>query len=96
MKTTTLKLALASVLGLSSLSSLAATELENLMKDDNQWAHPRKDYANTGYSRLSQINKGNVRNLKMAWSFATGVNRWSSTMSCMYIPPSPTTFTRWI
>lgn len=75
MKTTTLKLALAGVLGLSSLSSLAATELENLMKDDNQWAHPRKDYANTGYSRLNQINKGNVRNLKMAWSFATGVNR---------------------
>ncbi len=62
-------------LGMLSLPALADDELAKLMKDDNQWAHPRKDYANTGYSRLSQINKGNVKNLKMAWTFATGVNR---------------------
>ncbi|WP_405029497.1 methanol/ethanol family PQQ-dependent dehydrogenase [Methylobacillus flagellatus] len=64
----------AGLLGLAAIPALA-TDLENLMKDDGQWAHPRKDYANTGYSGLSQINKSNVKNLKYAWTFATGVNR---------------------
>ena len=63
------------ILGMLNLPALADDELAKLTKDDNQWAHPRKDYANTGYSRLSQINKGNVKNLKLAWTFATGVNR---------------------
>ena len=31
-----------------------------------------KDYANTRYSSLDQINTGNVANLKQAWSFSTG------------------------
>jgi PQQ-dependent dehydrogenase (methanol/ethanol family) len=65
----------AGMLSMLSTSAVAATELEKLMQDDNQWAHPRKDYSNTGYSKLAQINKGNVKNLKMSWSFATGVNR---------------------
>lgn len=65
----------AGMLGMLSSAAAAATELEKLMQDDNQWAHPRKDYANTGYSKLAQINKGNVKNLKSAWTFATGVNR---------------------
>ncbi|MFJ5444824.1 methanol/ethanol family PQQ-dependent dehydrogenase [Methylobacillus methanolivorans] len=64
----------AGLLGLAAIPAMA-TDLENLMKDDGQWAHPRKDYANTGYSGLSQINKSNVKNLKYAWTFATGVNR---------------------
>ncbi|MEZ0209392.1 MAG: PQQ-dependent dehydrogenase, methanol/ethanol family, partial [Methylophilus sp.] len=71
-----IKLAItAMMLGSLSASAWATTELETLMKDDNQWAMARKDYANQGYSRLSQINKGNIKNLKYAWSFATGVNR---------------------
>ncbi|MCB5184749.1 methanol/ethanol family PQQ-dependent dehydrogenase [Methylobacillus gramineus] len=53
----------------------ADEELNKLIKDDSQWAHPRKDFANTGYSALAQINKGNVKNLKYSWTFATGVNR---------------------
>ena len=56
-------------------TAFAADELSKLMQDDNQWAAPRKDYSNTGYSKLSQVNKGNVKNLKLAWTFATGVNR---------------------
>ncbi|HEY9210940.1 MAG TPA: PQQ-binding-like beta-propeller repeat protein, partial [Methylotenera sp.] len=56
-------------------TAFAADELSKLMQDDNQWAAPRKDYSNTGYSKLAQVNKGNVKNLKLAWSFATGVNR---------------------
>ncbi|HEY0267832.1 MAG TPA: PQQ-dependent dehydrogenase, methanol/ethanol family, partial [Methyloradius sp.] len=76
MRTHQLKLAVGA--GLFSLicnSAFAEDDLSKLMQDDNQWASQRKDYANTGYSRLSQINKGNVGHLKQAWTFATGVNR---------------------
>ena len=76
MKAKHLKLALvASLLGAVSVPALAVDNLEKLTKDDNQWVAQRKDYANTGYSGLSQINKSNIKNLKAAWSFATGVNR---------------------
>jgi PQQ-dependent dehydrogenase (methanol/ethanol family) len=36
---------------------------------------PAKNYASTRYSGLEQINTGNVKNLKAAWTFSTGVNR---------------------
>ena len=76
MKPQQLKLALgASLLGMVALPAMAAPDLEKLLKDDTQWATQRKDYASTGYSSLAQINKGNVKNLKLAWTFATGVNR---------------------
>ncbi|MDI1300007.1 methanol/ethanol family PQQ-dependent dehydrogenase [Methylotenera sp.] len=65
----------AGLFGLISTPAFADDEQLKLMNDDNQWTQPRKDYSNTGYSRLSQINKSNVKNLKLAWSFATGVNR---------------------
>ncbi|OZA06306.1 MAG: PQQ-dependent dehydrogenase, methanol/ethanol family, partial [Methylophilaceae bacterium 17-44-8] len=72
----TLKRAIgAAIFGMMSTSLMANPELDMLMKDENQWAQARKDYANTGYSRLSQINKSNVGKLKYAWSFSTGVNR---------------------
>jgi PQQ-dependent dehydrogenase (methanol/ethanol family) len=34
-----------------------------------------KDYANTRYSGLQDINTTNVKNLKLAWTFSTGVLR---------------------
>jgi PQQ-dependent dehydrogenase (methanol/ethanol family) len=34
-----------------------------------------KNYANTRYSELNEIDVGNVKNLKVAWTFSTGVNR---------------------
>ncbi|KAA6458583.1 PQQ-dependent dehydrogenase, methanol/ethanol family [Acidobacteria bacterium AB60] len=43
-----------------------------LEPDDGQWVRATKDYANTRYSALDQINSGNVANLKVAWTFATG------------------------
>ncbi|HSI28103.1 MAG TPA: PQQ-dependent dehydrogenase, methanol/ethanol family, partial [Methylophilus sp.] len=71
-----IKLAITAMMLASMGTSVwAETELDTLMKDDNQWAMARKDYANQGYSKLSQINKGNVKNVKLAWTFATGVNR---------------------
>lgn len=36
---------------------------------------PTKDYANSRYSTLNQINASNAKNLKLAWSFSTGVLR---------------------
>ena len=36
---------------------------------------PNGDYANTRYSELAQINKDNVKNLQVAWTFSTGVLR---------------------
>ena len=44
-------------------------------KDDGQWVRATKDYANTRYSSLDQINIVSVANLKVAWTFNTGVDR---------------------
>jgi len=43
--------------------------------EDGQWTIPAKDYASTRFSGLEDINAGNVANLKLAWSFSTGVVR---------------------
>ncbi|HKO17653.1 MAG TPA: PQQ-dependent dehydrogenase, methanol/ethanol family [Acidobacteriaceae bacterium] len=43
-----------------------------LEPDDGQWLRATKDYANTRYSTLDQINQNNVAQLKVAWTFSTG------------------------
>lgn len=43
--------------------------------DDGQWAMAAKDFANTRFSGLDQINAGNVNQLKLAWTFSTGLLR---------------------
>jgi len=53
----------------------AAADQEKAMANADNWAHPRGNYTNQAYSQLTQINQGNVKNLKAAWTFATGVNR---------------------
>jgi len=53
----------------------AASELDIAMQSPANWAHPRGQYNNQGYSELNQINTRNVKNLKLAWTFSTGVNR---------------------
>jgi PQQ-dependent dehydrogenase (methanol/ethanol family) len=40
--------------------------------DDGQWTMPSKDFANTRYSELKQINAENVKNLKLAFTVNTG------------------------
>ena len=42
-------------------------------QDDDVWTMPAKNYASTRYSGLSQINKDNVQQLQLAWSYATGL-----------------------
>src|SRR5579875_1607580 len=41
--------------------------------DDGQWPMAAKNYASTRYSTLGQINTSNVKNLKLAWTFSTGL-----------------------
>ena len=43
-----------------------------LQEDDTQWSMPAKNYASTRFSRLDQINAGNVQRLRLASSFAMG------------------------
>ena len=53
----------------------ANEEIQQLTSDANNWATWGGNYAGTRYSSLSQIDKSNVGNLKVAWTFSTGVLR---------------------
>jgi glucose dehydrogenase len=46
-----------------------------LEADDGQWVRPAKDYASTRYSSLDQINAKNAKELKLAFTFSTGMTR---------------------
>jgi PQQ-dependent dehydrogenase (methanol/ethanol family) len=63
-------------LGLLLLVSGAALAQDNagLQADDRQWVMPSKDYAQTRFSRLNQINAGNAGRLQVAWTFSVGSN----------------------
>ncbi len=56
-------------------SAYADEDLTKAMKDSKNWAIQTGDYANTRYSELNQINADNVKNLKVSWTFSTGVLR---------------------
>lgn len=43
--------------------------------EDGQWLMAAKNYENTRFSGLDEIKASNVGNLKVAWTFSTGVNR---------------------
>jgi PQQ-dependent dehydrogenase (methanol/ethanol family) len=43
--------------------------------DDGQWTMPAKNYASTRFSTLRDINTETVKNLKLAWTFSTGLTR---------------------
>src|SRR5262252_5415242 len=42
---------------------------------DKEWNMPTKNYSSTRYSTLNAINTDNVKTLKVAWTFSTGVLR---------------------
>src|SRR5438067_6173746 len=50
-------------------------DLSPVKQEDNQWGMPNKDYASTRYSSLNAINTDNIKSLKVAWTFSTGVLR---------------------
>jgi PQQ-dependent dehydrogenase (methanol/ethanol family) len=56
-------------------SAYANDEVMKLQKDPNNWAMQLGDYSGKRYSPNDQINTQNVKNLKVDWSFSTGVLR---------------------
>ncbi|WP_198174199.1 methanol/ethanol family PQQ-dependent dehydrogenase [Mesorhizobium xinjiangense] len=63
------------LVGVSPLAASANETLQELAGDANNWTMPTGDYANTRYSELDKINKDNVGNLQVKWTFSTGVLR---------------------
>jgi alcohol dehydrogenase (cytochrome c) len=43
--------------------------------EDGQWTMPAKNFASTRYSGLDEITIDNVKNLQVAFTFSTGVNK---------------------
>src|SRR5437764_14343369 len=43
--------------------------------EDGQWTMPAKNFENTRYSSLGQITVNNAKDLRVAWTFSTGVNK---------------------
>ncbi len=43
--------------------------------EDGQWTMPAKNFQGTRYSGLNEITVDNAKELKVAWTFSTGVNR---------------------
>ncbi len=62
---------------LAGISSVASANDELLVMQENpaNWVMPTQNYANTRFSTLAQINSENVKNLRPAWTFSTGVLR---------------------
>jgi PQQ-dependent dehydrogenase (methanol/ethanol family) len=74
------RLGLAIVLALAAAPSAAQMSLPapppaSAPPDDGQWVMPAKNFASTRYSELSEINAQNVAQLKVAFTFSTGVNK---------------------
>ncbi len=59
----------------SAYGAAANDDLAKLAADAKNWAMPTGDYANTRFSKLNQINKDNVKDLQVKWTFSTGVLR---------------------
>jgi alcohol dehydrogenase (cytochrome c) len=56
-------------------TSDSAPATKSYSDDDKQWTMQNKNYASTRYSGLDQVTTDNVKNLKVSWSFSTGVLR---------------------
>ena len=56
-------------------AALANQDVIKLTRDSKNWAMQAGNMQNQRYSELKQINKDNVKNLRVAWTFSTGVLR---------------------
>ncbi len=66
--------AVALLAGIAS-SAQANEELLQLQANPAYWPMQNRDYANTRYSPLAQVNTENAGRLEVAWTFSTGVLR---------------------
>ncbi|KJZ31861.1 methanol dehydrogenase [Paracoccus sp. S4493] len=60
---------------LTGASAYANESVLTETAEAGQWAIQTGDYANTRYSELDQITRENVGDLRVAWTFSTGVLR---------------------
>ena len=67
--------AVAALVAAAPWSASANDELLAMQNNPAFWVMPNGNYSSTRYSPLSQINKDNVGQLKVAWTFSTGVLR---------------------
>src|SRR3954468_14908765 len=87
-------LAAATVSGQYSMT-VSQDRLRNAQNESQNWLMMNGDYAATRYSKLTQINRGNVKDLRLVWAMALGgmqdvgqngpeseMHRWSTTASC--------------
>src|SRR3954466_8591420 len=60
-----------------ALLAAAQTQSQKMQDqaDDGQWTMAAKNYASTRFSTLTDINTATVKNLKLAWTFSTGLTR---------------------
>jgi lanthanide-dependent methanol dehydrogenase len=67
----------AAAMGLFAASQAAVANEGLLVMQQNPayWPMPLRDYSSTRFSELAQINKDNVGDLQVAWTFSTGVLR---------------------
>jgi len=56
-----------------SVPAGANDELDRLSKSEENWVMPGKNYHSNNYSTLTQVTADNVKELRPAWSFSTGV-----------------------
>ena len=63
------------LLGALSVPAAANDDVFKQTANPDQWAKQEGNYSATRYSPLKQITTENVGNLKVAWSFSTGVLR---------------------
>ena len=68
-------LSLGALLLLGAAPVMANDSVTQLASDPTQHAMQAMNYANTRYSELDKINKENVGDLQVAWTFSTGVLR---------------------
>ena len=66
----------------NSATNSAAQHRRSSATDDREWRQFGGGPENTHYSRLTQINRGNVHNLAVAWTFDTGDAFKGSEMQC--------------
>src|SRR6202171_180733 len=76
---TTAVLAVASAVALAAATVVPQNKmtpnrarLVNAQNEPQNWLMMNGDYGSTRYSKLSQINRENVKNLRMVWALALG------------------------
>ena len=63
------------MMSLAATGVAVADEIGTMQENENNWVSAAGNYNNQRYSKLAQINKDNVADLNMQWSFSTGVLR---------------------